>query len=196
MLHSVGDEIVVQRAGHEANIGPWVNLARRSGAKLSWWYPGADGSAGELSELEQIVTEDTKIVALCHVSNLLGEIIDLPTIVKLVRSRASRDCQIVVDGVAYAPHRPIKVSEWGVDWYVFFNSRVGNWSDDRVFCEQVSPSRLTRCTGRTWARCSAAPRPSSWSPGRTTTSSTRGRCLTSLSSAGVPTRRARDWSPW
>ena len=35
VLHSVGDEIVVQRAGHEANIGPWVNLARRSGAKLS-----------------------------------------------------------------------------------------------------------------------------------------------------------------
>ena len=112
----------MQRAGHEANIGPWVNLSRRSGAKLSWWYPGADGSAGELSELEQILTKDTKIVALCHVSNLLGEIIDLPTIVKLVRSKASRDCQIVVDGVAYAPHRPIKVSEWGVDWYVFLFS--------------------------------------------------------------------------
>ena len=133
VLHSVGDEIVVQRAGHEANIGPWVNLARRSGAKLSWWYPGADGSAGELSELEQILTEDTKIVALCHVSNLLGEIIDLPTIVKLVRSKASRDCQIVVDGVAYAPHRPIKVSEWGVDWYVHFYFHMGNWSDG-VFC--------------------------------------------------------------
>ena len=133
VLHSVGDEIVVQRAGHEANIGPWVNLSRRSGAKLSWWYPGGDGSAGELSELEQIVTEDTKIVALCHVSNLLGEIIDLPTIVKLVRSRAARDCQIVVDGVAYAPHRPIKVSEWGVDWYVHLNICTGNWSDDRVF---------------------------------------------------------------
>ena len=134
VLHSVGDEIVVQRAGHEANIGPWVNLSRRSGAKLSWWYPGADGSAGELSDLEQIVTENTKIVALCHVSNLLGEIIDLPTIVKLVRSRAARDCQIVVDGVAYAPHRPIKVSEWGVDWYVYFNSRMGNWSEHGVFC--------------------------------------------------------------
>ena len=133
VLHSVGDEIVVQRAGHEANIGPWVNLARRSGAKLSWWYPGAGGSAGELSELEQILTKDTKIVALCHVSNLLGEIIDLPTIVKLVRSRASRDCQIVVDGVAYAPHRPIKVSEWGVDWYVYFYICTGNWCDDRVF---------------------------------------------------------------
>jgi len=133
VLHSVGDEIVVQRAGHEANIGPWVNLSRRSGAKLSWWYPGADGSAGELSDLEQIVTENTKIVALCHVPNLLGEIIDLPAIVKLVRSKASRDCQIVVDGVAYAPHRPIKVSEWGVDWYVYFNICIGNCSDG-VFC--------------------------------------------------------------
>ena len=95
--------------------------------------PGRRRISGSLSELEQILTKDTKIVALCHVSNLLGEIIDLPTIVKLVRSRASRDCQIVVDGVAYAPHRPIKVSEWGVDWYVYFNICTGNWSDDRVF---------------------------------------------------------------
>jgi len=105
--------------------GRGLTYARRSGAKLSWWYHGADGSAGELNELEQILTKDTKIVALCHVSNLLGEIIDLPAVVKLVRSRASRDCQIVVDGVAYAPHRPIKVSEWGVDWYVHLNISYG-----------------------------------------------------------------------
>ena len=124
VLHSVGDEIVVQRAGHEANIGPWVNLSKRSGAKLSWWYPGPNGGAGEIADLEQILTKDTKIVALCHVSNLLGEIIDLPRIVELIRSRAARDCQIIVDGVAFAPHRPIEVDKWGVDWYAFSPYKV------------------------------------------------------------------------
>lgn len=114
-----GDEVVVHRSGHEANIGPWVRLAARAGATLAWWGPGPSGEAAPLDALRSALTPRTKILAVCHVSNLLGEIADLPAIVAAARELAHPECQVVVDGVAYAPHRAMSVSEWGVDWYCF-----------------------------------------------------------------------------
>lgn len=114
-----GDEVVVHRSGHEANIGPWVRLAARAGATLAWWGPGPSGEAAPLDALRSALTPRTKILAVCHVSNLLGEIADLPAIVAAARELAHPECQVVVDGVAYAPHRAMSVSDWGVDWYCF-----------------------------------------------------------------------------
>lgn len=111
------DELVVHRSGHEANIGPWVRLAERTGARLRWWGPGADGEAAPLDALRSALTPRTKILAVCHVSNLLGEIADLPSIVAAARRLAHPDCHVVVDGVAFAPHRAMAVADWGVDWY-------------------------------------------------------------------------------
>ena len=56
----------------------------------------------------------TKVVAAVHVSNLLGEVLDVPALVREVR--AASPAHTVVDGVAYAPHLPVDVAAWGVDW--------------------------------------------------------------------------------
>ena len=55
------------------------------------------------------------MVAAIHVSNLLGEVLDAPALVAAVRSHAPQ-AQVVLDSVAYAPHLPIDVAAWGVDW--------------------------------------------------------------------------------
>lgn len=116
-----GDEIVIARCGHETNISPWVRLAEDVGATLHWWQPDSDTTSTTVDGLEPFLNERTRIVALPHVSNLLGEIID----VKAVTEAAHRvGARVVVDGVAYAPHRAIDVQAWDVDYYFFSTYKV------------------------------------------------------------------------
>ena len=117
---SPGDEIIVAETGHEANVGPWVSLAER-GAKLSIWPVDRDSCSCPLKVLEELVTERTRIVALPHVSNLLGDIVDLAAVVEIAHAKGAR---VVADGVAYAPHRAIDVAAWDVDWYVYSTYKV------------------------------------------------------------------------
>ena len=118
-----GDDVVIHRASHEANVGPWVRLAERRGATVRWWGFHTDdrdaADPGSLDALREALTPRTKIVAACHASNLLGAVVNLPAAVGIIREAASSACQIIVDGVAYAPHRAMSVSDWGVDWYCF-----------------------------------------------------------------------------
>jgi selenocysteine lyase/cysteine desulfurase len=71
-----------------------------------------------LSALARLLGPATRILALPHVSNILGEVLDLRAVVGLVRAVAPR-CRVVADGVAYAPHLPMDVQAWGVDFYFF-----------------------------------------------------------------------------
>lgn len=112
------DEIIVHEACHESNAGPWVRLAKDTGAKLTFWKVQTSAPyTSTLKDLKTILSPRTKIVAIVHVSNVLGEVNDLPDIQAAVREAGN--AHLVVDGVAYAPHLPIDVSVWGVDWYVF-----------------------------------------------------------------------------
>lgn len=106
-------EIVVAEMGHEANIGPWVRLERQ-GLRIRWWKMDRQSLASPLDELENLLNQRTALVALPHVSNLLGEVVDLERVCKLSHRVGAR---VVVDGVAYAPHRAMAVEDWGVDWY-------------------------------------------------------------------------------
>jgi len=115
-----GDEIIVAAAGHEANIGPWMKLAD-DGFEVRLWPAGKDGGTGSIADLESLLTERTKIVALVHVSNLLGEIIDVRAVADVAHAAGAR---VVVDGVAFAPHRAIDVAAWDVDWYVYSAYKV------------------------------------------------------------------------
>jgi cysteine desulfurase family protein (TIGR01976 family) len=108
-----GDEIVVAESGHEANIGPWVRL-ERFGLRVRFWELNQDSWRCELSDLEALLGPRTRIVALPHVSNLIGAVEDVREVVELAHSAGAR---VVVDGVAFAPHRAIAVGSWGVDWY-------------------------------------------------------------------------------
>ncbi|KAG2451392.1 hypothetical protein HYH02_003993 [Chlamydomonas schloesseri] len=149
-----GDNVVLQQASHESVVGPWVRLAARvpavsagpaaaggggggggcgdgsggggrggGGCAVRWW--GADPATGasHTGQLEGLLDGRTRLVVLTHVSNLLGDVLDLPAVVRLVRQRAPQ-AQVVVDGVAYAPHRAMDVSGWDVDWYLYSPYKV------------------------------------------------------------------------
>lgn len=62
-----------------------------------------------------MLSERTRLIAVTHVSNLLGEVLDVGGLMQLVAAHAPR-ARVVVDGVAYAPHGAIDVSSWGVHW--------------------------------------------------------------------------------
>ena len=115
-----GDEIVVAQNGHEANIGPWTKL-ERFGLTIRTWPVDPDAMDCTLDGLEAVLSNRTRIVAIVHVSNLLGAVADLDPIVKRVHDAGAR---IVVDGVAYAPHRAIDVRVHDVDWYVYSTYKV------------------------------------------------------------------------
>ncbi|KAA6417190.1 MAG: hypothetical protein FRX49_12827 [Trebouxia sp. A1-2] len=116
-----GDEIIILDSSHEANAGPWVRLAEETGALLKWWRVSeAPPFSTSLSDLKKLLSNKTKIVAFPHVSNLLGEVVDVGAAVKMIQAGpAGGETRVVVDGVAYAPHLAIDVKGWGVDWYGF-----------------------------------------------------------------------------
>ena len=113
-------EIIIAETGHESNVGPWVKL-QHFGAKIVWWKVDPSSYECSLEELKSLVSEKTLMVALPHVSNLLGQIVDLKQIVTIAHSQGAK---VIADGVAYAPHRAIDVADTGVDWYVFSNYKV------------------------------------------------------------------------
>ncbi|MFO0874800.1 MAG: aminotransferase class V-fold PLP-dependent enzyme [Phycisphaerales bacterium] len=115
-----GDEIVIAECGHEANIGPWLALADR-GVRLRWWHVDDDPFGCPLASLEPLLNSRTHLVCFPHVSNLLGGIVDVERVTRLAHEHGAK---VVVDGVAFAPHRAIDVEAWGCDWYVWSTYKV------------------------------------------------------------------------
>ncbi|KXZ41990.1 hypothetical protein GPECTOR_228g507 [Gonium pectorale] len=115
-----GDEI---EASHESVLGPWLRSARRSGCSVRWWQADRASGASSPAELAALLGPATRMVVVTHVSNLLGEVLDLAEVVRLVRGRAPR-AHVLADGVAFAPHRAMDVAAWGVDWYVWSSYKV------------------------------------------------------------------------
>jgi len=109
------DKIVVTEMEHHANLIPWQQLAARTGAKLSWFEVTPDGRL-DLSNINSVITENTKVVALTHQSNVLGTIIPLEAIVARAHEVGA---VVVLDACQSAPHMPIDVTELGVDFLVF-----------------------------------------------------------------------------
>ncbi|KAK2609790.1 hypothetical protein N8I77_003273 [Diaporthe amygdali] len=114
-----GDEIVISAIDHEANIAPWVDLAKHQDLVLKWWKP-ASATAPKLlaSELTPLLSERTRLVTCTHASNILGTIHDIKAIAAAAHA-ANPSALVCVDAVAYAPHRRIDVRALGVDVYAF-----------------------------------------------------------------------------
>lgn len=110
-----GDELVVSEADHQANVGPWERLAERKGLTLRRWPLDRETLRLEPTALAPLLSPRTRLVAFPHVSNVLGSIHDVRAITELVHAHGA---QVVVDGVAFAPHRAIDVAALGVDYYV------------------------------------------------------------------------------
>lgn len=112
---SAGDEIIVTISDHESNIGPWDRL-QAAGVVLKFWPLNKQTLTLELSDLEPLMTDRTRLVCVTHVSNILGSINPIRAIADFVHSKGARLC---VDAVAYAPHRLVDVQAFDADYYVF-----------------------------------------------------------------------------
>ena len=112
---SAGDEIVVSEMEHHANLIPWQQLAKRTGAKLTWFSITKDGRL-DLSDISKIITKKTKIVAITHQSNVFGAIVPLTEITKAAHSVGAL---VVLDACQSAPHFAIDVKKLDVDFLAF-----------------------------------------------------------------------------
>jgi len=110
-----GDEIIVSEMEHHSNIVPWQLLAGRKGAKIVM-LPIDDNGRLLIEKLETLITNRTKLVAVAHVSNVLGTINPIKQITQLAHSKGVR---IFVDGAQAAAHLQIDVQDLDVDFYVF-----------------------------------------------------------------------------
>jgi cysteine desulfurase/selenocysteine lyase len=112
---TTGDNIVVTEMEHHANLIPWQQLAARTGATLTWLSVTPEGRL-DLSDLNQVISEKTKVVALTHQSNVLGTINPLDEINKRAHDVGA---VVVLDACQSAPHMPIDVKTLGVDFLTF-----------------------------------------------------------------------------
>ncbi len=110
-----GDRIVVTQMEHHANLIPWQELAKRTGAELAWFSIDLHGRL-DLSNLEQIIDEKTKVVALTHQSNVLGTINPLDRIVARAHEVGA---VVVLDACQSAPHMSLDVEKLGIDFLTF-----------------------------------------------------------------------------
>jgi len=110
-----GDEIVVTEMEHHANLIPWQQLASRTGATLTWFEVTTEGRL-DLSQLDRVITERTKIVALTHQSNVLGTINPLTQITQRAHEVGA---VVVLDACQSVPHMPVDVRTLDVDFLAF-----------------------------------------------------------------------------
>ena len=111
-----GDEIIVTNQDHEANSGAWRRM-ENMGLVVREWSIGQESGVLELSDLEALLNERTRMVVFPHCSNVIGHINDVATITAKVKELTN--AIVVVDGVAYAPHGFPDIPALGVDVYLF-----------------------------------------------------------------------------
>ena len=109
------DSIVVTEMEHHANLIPWQQLAERTGATLKWFEVDQEGRL-DLSAINNVITEDTKIVAITHQSNVLGTINPLEEIVARAHEVGA---VVILDACQSVPHMPINVAELNIDFLAF-----------------------------------------------------------------------------
>jgi len=123
-----GDEVVVTELEHHANLVPWQELCRRTGARLRW-YPVTDEGRLDLDALE--LSERTKLVAFAHQSNVLGTITPVSEIVRRARAVGALT---LLDACQSVPHMPVDLAALGVDFAVFSGHKMLGPSGIGVLC--------------------------------------------------------------
>jgi cysteine desulfurase / selenocysteine lyase len=115
-----GDEIVITEMEHHSNIVPWQMLCQRTGATLRWFGVTADGRL-DLSNIDELITERTKLVALAHQSNVLGTV----NPVAMIAERAHQAGALVLaDAAQSVPNSPVNVAALGVDFLGFTGHKM------------------------------------------------------------------------
>ncbi|MEM0985608.1 MAG: cysteine desulfurase [Pseudomonadota bacterium] len=115
-----GDEIVLSIMEHHSNIVPWHFLRERHGAVLKWVGLNEDGSL-DMDALAGAMGPRTRMVALTHMSNVLGTVTDVPEIVRLARAAGA---EVLLDGCQGAVHLPVDVQAMDCDYYIFSGHKL------------------------------------------------------------------------
>jgi len=115
-----GDEIIVTIMEHHSNIVPWHFLRERQGAKIVW--VGVDDQGNfDLDDFRKALTERTKLVAITHMSNVLGTIVDVKEVCRIAHERGVK---VLIDGSQAAVHMPVDVQDIDCDWYVMTGHKL------------------------------------------------------------------------
>ncbi|HEX6577017.1 MAG TPA: cysteine desulfurase-like protein [Jiangellaceae bacterium] len=139
-----GDEVVVSRLDHDANVRPWVRWAERTGVSVRWVDPHIPSTDLETESYEGVVGPRTRVVAVTAASNLTGSIPDVAAIARRARAVGAT---VVVDGVHATPHMPVDMVAVGADvWftsaYKWSGPHVGALVADPEFLEPLRPDKL------------------------------------------------------
>lgn len=114
------DEIVLSIMEHHSNLVPWQKVAKQTESKLKYMYIDANYEI-PLSEIERKITDKTKIVAITHISNVLGTVNDIKTIIKIAHKKGAI---VIVDASQSIPHRRIDVQDMDADFLVFSGHKM------------------------------------------------------------------------
>ena len=131
-----GDEVVVSRLDHDANVRPWIQAAQRFGASIRW--AEVDPATGELpaAQYDDLLSERTRVVAVTAASNILGTRPDVATIAAKTHAAGAL---IYVDGVHATPHCPVDIAAYGADFYA---TSAYKWSGPHVAAVIAAPELL------------------------------------------------------
>ncbi len=141
-----GDEVVVSRLDHDANIRPWVVAAERAGATVRWL--DFDPGTTDLHDVREVLSDRTRLVAVTGASNLFGTRPDVPAVVAAAHEVGAL---VHLDAVHLTPHAPVDQAALGVDFvacspYKFFGPHCGVLSAAPELLETLHPDKLLPST--------------------------------------------------
>ena len=145
-----GDEIVVTRLDHDANVTPWVLAAQDRGVKVNWVDFDVEDGTLKLDDLQKALERKPRLLAVGYASNSLGTINPVARIVKMAREAGAL---VYIDAVQYAPHGPIDVQKLDCDFlvssaYKFFGTHVGILYGKREWLEKLFAYKVRPATNR------------------------------------------------
>ena len=117
---SAGDEILITHMEHHANIVPWQIAAEKTGAILKV-VPVLDSGELDMEAYAALLSEKTKLVSIVHVSNALGTINPVES---MIAQAHARDIPVLLDGCQSVPHMPVNVAELACDFFVFSGHKI------------------------------------------------------------------------
>jgi cysteine desulfurase family protein (TIGR01976 family) len=143
-----GDEIVLTRLDHDANVTPWILAAQDRGVKVNWVDFDVEDGTLKLDELQKALERKPRLLAVGYASNALGTINPVQRIIKMAHDTGT---MVYVDAVQYAPHGPIDVQRLGCDFlvssaYKFFGPHVGILYGKRDLLEKLFAYKVRPAT--------------------------------------------------
>lgn len=143
-----GDEVVVSQLDHDCNVRPWVQAAQRAGATLRWLRLDPATAELDLADLDEVVNERTRLVAVTAASNLLGS---KPPLDRIAARAHDIGALVYVDGVHYAAHSFVDRRALGADFFVcspykFFGPHCGVLAADPALLDTIHPDKLAPST--------------------------------------------------